>query len=121
MYVYKVIVRAVHRHIAAQTIIGIQKNDRHFFSFYRHKNRQSPYKKICRRKFIFARPVYNEQLYSMIVWSKVALFSPWAKNRSQLKLLVIFFPLGQKTITYSTFCGTYLFRINYFFHSRCSL
>jgi hypothetical protein len=36
----------------------------------------------------------------------VALFSPWAKNRSQLKLLVIFFPLGQKTIAYSTFYGT---------------
>jgi hypothetical protein len=45
-------------------------------------------------KMFFARPVYNEQLYSLIVWSKVALFSPWAKNRSQLKLLVIFFPLG---------------------------
>jgi hypothetical protein len=51
----------------------------------------------------------------------VALFSPWAKNRNQLKLLVIFFPLGQKTIAYSTFYGTYLFRINLFFHSRCSL
>jgi hypothetical protein len=73
------------------------------------------------KKTFFARPVYNEQLYSLIVSSKVALFSPWAKNRSQLKLLVIFFPLGQKTIAYSTFYGTYLFRINFFFHSRCSL
>jgi hypothetical protein len=52
---------------------------------------------------------------SLIVWSKVALFSPWAKNRSQLKLLVIFFPLGQKTIAYSTFYGTYLFKIIFFF------
>jgi hypothetical protein len=39
----------------------------------------------------------------------VALFSPWAKNRSQLKLLVIFFPLGQKNIAYSTFDDTYFF------------
>jgi hypothetical protein len=53
----------------------------------------------------------------------MALFSPWAKNRSQLKLLVIFFPLGQKTIAYSTFYGTYLFRINFFFTrgAVCSL
>jgi hypothetical protein len=65
--------------------------------------------------YLFARPVYNEQLYSLIVWSKVSLFSPWVKNRSQLKLLVIFFSLGQKTIAYSTFYGTYLFRINFFF------
>jgi hypothetical protein len=69
---------------------------------------------LCENIF-FARPVYNEQLYSLIVWSKVALFSPWAKNRSQLKLLVVFFPLEQKTIAYSTFYGTYLFRINFFF------
>jgi hypothetical protein len=48
--------------------------------------------------YLFARPVYNEQLYSLIVWSKVSLFS-----------------LGQKTIAYSTFYGTYLFRINFFF------
>jgi hypothetical protein len=36
----------------------------------------------------FARPVYNdnEQLYSLIVWSKVSLFSPWAKKHSQLKI-----------------------------------
>jgi hypothetical protein len=72
-------------------------------------------------EWIFCTTVYNEQLYSLIVWSKVALFFPWTKNRSQLKLLVIFFPLGQKTIAYSTFYGTYLFRINLFFYSRCSL
>jgi hypothetical protein len=30
----------------------------------------------------FSRPLYNdnEQLYSLIVWSEVALFSPWAKK-----------------------------------------
>jgi hypothetical protein len=44
----------------------------------------------------FARPVYNEQLYSLILWSKVGLFSLWAKKHSQLKLLVNFFPLGIK-------------------------
>jgi hypothetical protein len=31
----------------------------------------------------------NEQLYSLIVWSKVALFSPWAKKHSQLELVMI--------------------------------
>jgi hypothetical protein len=50
------------------------------------------------RMVFFARPVYNEQLYSMIVWSKLALI-----------------PLGQKTIGKSTFYDTYLFRINFFF------
>jgi hypothetical protein len=48
----------------------------------------------------------NEQLYSLIVWSKPGLFSPWAKNHSQLKLLVIFFSLEQKTIANSTFYDT---------------
>jgi hypothetical protein len=43
-------------------------------------------------------PSNNEQLYSLIVWSKPGPFSPWAKNHSQLELLVIFFPLGQKII-----------------------
>jgi hypothetical protein len=33
-------------------------------------------------KLFFARPVYNEKLHSLIVWSKVPLFFPWAKNRS---------------------------------------
>jgi hypothetical protein len=33
----------------------------------------------------FAGPVYNEQLYSLIVWSKVVLFSPWAKKHSRAK------------------------------------
>jgi hypothetical protein len=56
----------------------------------------------------------NEQLYSLIVWSKPSLFSPWAKSHSQLKLLVIFFPLEQKTIGNSTFYDTYLFRIFFF-------
>jgi hypothetical protein len=59
--------------------------------------------------------LYNEQLYSLIVWSKPGLFTPWAKNHSQLKLLAIFFPLGQKSIANSTFYDTYLFQINLFF------
>jgi hypothetical protein len=54
----------------------------------------------------FARPVYNEQLYSLILWSKVDLFSLWAKKHSQLKLLVNFFSLGQKAK--STFYDRYL-------------
>jgi hypothetical protein len=31
-------------------------------------------------KLFFARPVYNEKLHSLIVWSKVPLFFPWAKK-----------------------------------------
>jgi hypothetical protein len=31
-------------------------------------------------KMFFAGSVYNEQLYSLIVWSKVAPFFPWAKK-----------------------------------------
>jgi hypothetical protein len=61
----------------------------------------------------FARPVYNEQLYSLIVRSKVGLFSPLAKKHSQFKLLVNFFFLGQKAN--STVYDTYLFQINFFF------
>jgi hypothetical protein len=57
----------------------------------------------------------NEQLYSLIVWNKVALFSPWAKKHSQLKLLVNFFPWAKKNIAKSTFYDTYLFHIIFFF------
>jgi hypothetical protein len=40
-----------------------------------------------RKPHIFARPLYNEQLYSLIVGSKVALLLPWEKKHSQLNLL----------------------------------
>jgi hypothetical protein len=39
---------------------------------------------------ILAQPQFNEQLYSLTVRSKLALFSPWAKKHAKLKLLVDF-------------------------------
>jgi hypothetical protein len=52
-------------------------------------------------KVFFAPPVYIEQLYSLIVWSKPG-----------------FFPIGHKTTANSIFYDTYLFRINFFFFTR---
>jgi hypothetical protein len=52
------------------------------------------YDKFLYQNGFFARPVYNEQLYSLIVWSKVALFSPWAKNHSLFNLLWYYWEHG---------------------------
>jgi hypothetical protein len=54
--------------------------------------------------------LYNEQLYSLIVGSKVALFLPLEKKHSQLNLLCQLYSLGKAN---STFFDAYLF--NFFF------
>jgi hypothetical protein len=55
--------------------------------------------------------LYNEQLYSLIVGSKVALFLPLEKKHSQLNLLCQLYSLGKAN---STLFDTYLFHINFF-------
>jgi hypothetical protein len=51
-----------------------------------------------RKENIFARPLHNEQFYSLSLGSKVALFLPWKKN-NQLKL----YALGKKSIATQSF------------------
>jgi hypothetical protein len=62
----------------------------------------------------FCTTVYNEQLYCMIVWSKLALFSPWAKKHSQLKFLVNFFSLGKKGTPIQPFMIHIYFLLTFF-------